>query len=205
MLSLLLPLSHSLSLSLDSLNKSSFTPESKDEDLHAGVLQLPQGTVLLVSEGGVREGQLLERGTLHMLQSPSAFFHLVRIRHRRDEHPRTAGGHGHPDARLRLPLQPVLVPDRHCLRRPRRGPQKRVLPHGTQCPSLGAYRPGGRRGDVQARRPSEVAVKREAGRVQGSRRGGTVWEAGRAGGDVRGMSAIYLLWGRSEVADWIGL
>lgn len=40
-------------------------PESKDEDLHAGVLQLPQGTVLLVTEGDVTEGQLLERGTLH--------------------------------------------------------------------------------------------------------------------------------------------
>ncbi|TBU28931.1 mini-chromosome maintenance replisome factor-domain-containing protein [Dichomitus squalens] len=65
-LGLLLPLSHTLSLSLDSLNKSTFTPESKDEDLHAGVLQLPQGTVLLVSEGGVREGQLLERGVLNV-------------------------------------------------------------------------------------------------------------------------------------------
>ncbi|KAI1790741.1 mini-chromosome maintenance replisome factor-domain-containing protein [Ganoderma leucocontextum] len=65
-LNLLLPLSHSLSLSLDSLNKSNFTPESKDEDLHAGVLQLPQGTVLLVSEGGICEGQLLERGVMNV-------------------------------------------------------------------------------------------------------------------------------------------
>ncbi|PIL23726.1 hypothetical protein GSI_13476 [Ganoderma sinense ZZ0214-1] len=65
-LNLLLPLSHSLPLSLDSLNKSNFTPESKDEDLHAGVLQLPQGTVLLVSEGGVREGQLHERGLMNI-------------------------------------------------------------------------------------------------------------------------------------------
>lgn len=61
-LALLLPLTHTLTLSLESLNKLRYTPESKDEDLHAGVLQLPQGTVLLVSEGGVREGQLLERG-----------------------------------------------------------------------------------------------------------------------------------------------
>ncbi|KAH9857792.1 putative alanine racemase-domain-containing protein [Lenzites betulinus] len=69
-LQLLLPLTQTLPLSLDTLNKSQFTPESKDEDLHAGVLQLPQGTVLLITEGGVREGQLLERGVMnvHALQ-----------------------------------------------------------------------------------------------------------------------------------------
>ncbi|KAI0747846.1 mini-chromosome maintenance replisome factor-domain-containing protein [Daedaleopsis nitida] len=65
-LALLLPLTHTLTLSLEGLNKERYTPESKDEDLHAGVLQLPQGTVLLVSEGGVREGQLLERGVLNV-------------------------------------------------------------------------------------------------------------------------------------------
>ncbi|KAI9056684.1 hypothetical protein FKP32DRAFT_1598956 [Trametes sanguinea] len=65
-LQLLLPLTHTLPLSLDTLNKSQFVPESKDEDLHAGVLQLPQGTVLLVTEGGVREGQLLERGIFNV-------------------------------------------------------------------------------------------------------------------------------------------
>ena len=62
-LSAILPLAHTLPLSLESLNRSKFAPSSKDEDLHAGVLQLPQGTVLLVSEGGVREGQLLEQGS----------------------------------------------------------------------------------------------------------------------------------------------
>ncbi|KAI0822638.1 putative alanine racemase-domain-containing protein, partial [Trametes gibbosa] len=69
-LHLLLPLTYTLPLSLDTLNKSQFVPESKDEDLHAGVLQLPQGTVLLVTEGGVREGQLLECGVMnvHALQ-----------------------------------------------------------------------------------------------------------------------------------------
>ena len=60
LLALLLPVTHTLNL--ESLNKSRYSPESKDEDLHAGVLQLPQGTVLLVSEGGVREGQLIDRG-----------------------------------------------------------------------------------------------------------------------------------------------
>ncbi|GJE86827.1 mini-chromosome maintenance complex-binding protein [Phanerochaete sordida] len=61
-LSQLLPLTHTLPLSLATLNKVPFAPESKDEDLHAGALQLPQGTLLLVTEGGVREGKLVERG-----------------------------------------------------------------------------------------------------------------------------------------------
>ncbi|OBZ75868.1 Mini-chromosome maintenance complex-binding protein [Grifola frondosa] len=69
-LGLLLPLSDTLPLSLASLNEGAFSPESKNEDLHAGVLQLPQGTVLLVTEGSVREGKLVERGlmNLHALQ-----------------------------------------------------------------------------------------------------------------------------------------
>ncbi|RPD65834.1 hypothetical protein L227DRAFT_493226 [Lentinus tigrinus ALCF2SS1-6] len=65
-LAALLPLTYPLNLSLESLNKTRYTPESKDEDLHAGVLQLPQGTVMLVSEGGVREGQLLEQGIMNV-------------------------------------------------------------------------------------------------------------------------------------------
>lgn len=122
MLDLLFPLSHSLPLSLDSLNKTNFTPESKDEDLHAGILQLPQGTVLLVSEGGVREGQLHERG----MSSSFSFrpllrlnIHFIRNSCRRDECSCAAGSHGRTDDRLHLPLQPVLVPDRHRLRHPR--------------------------------------------------------------------------------------
>lgn len=51
-----------LPLSLDTLNKSSFAPESKDEDLHSGVLQLPQRAMLLVTEAGLQEGKLVERG-----------------------------------------------------------------------------------------------------------------------------------------------
>ncbi|KAL6309164.1 mini-chromosome maintenance replisome factor-domain-containing protein [Sparassis latifolia] len=65
-LALLLPLTHTLALSLPALNAGAFAPESKHEDLHAGALQLPQGTVLLVTEGGVREGQLVERGLLNV-------------------------------------------------------------------------------------------------------------------------------------------
>ncbi|KAJ8481423.1 hypothetical protein ONZ51_g5994 [Trametes cubensis] len=65
-LKLLLPLADTLPLSLDTLNKKRFVPESQEEDLHAGLLQLPQGTVMLITEGGVREGQLLERGVMNV-------------------------------------------------------------------------------------------------------------------------------------------
>ncbi|KAI0075471.1 hypothetical protein K474DRAFT_1664215 [Panus rudis PR-1116 ss-1] len=69
-LSHLLPLTHTLPLSLPFLNTIPFAPESKDEDLHAGALQLPKGSVLLITEGGVQEGKLHERGivNVHALQ-----------------------------------------------------------------------------------------------------------------------------------------
>lgn len=51
-----------LPLSLDVLNKGSFVPESKQEDLHSGFLQLSQGSTLLITEGGIQEGKLVEKG-----------------------------------------------------------------------------------------------------------------------------------------------
>ncbi|KAJ3482504.1 hypothetical protein NLI96_g6944 [Meripilus lineatus] len=57
-LSLILPRLITLPLSLNFLNNSSFAPESKDEDLHAGMLQLPKGTALLVTENGLRVSNL---------------------------------------------------------------------------------------------------------------------------------------------------
>ncbi len=63
-LSLILPRLVTLPLSLQYLNTRGFVPESKDEDLHGGALQLPKGTVLLVTENGVGEGQLIEKGML---------------------------------------------------------------------------------------------------------------------------------------------
>ena len=63
-MSLLLPLSVTLPLSLPLLNTSTFTPESKNEDLHAGYLQLPAGCTVLVTESGVAEGKLIEKGVM---------------------------------------------------------------------------------------------------------------------------------------------
>ncbi|KAI0061668.1 hypothetical protein BV25DRAFT_1992016 [Artomyces pyxidatus] len=66
-LALLLPLSLSVHLSLDLLNRVPFVPESKDEDLHSGLLQLSPGTTIVINESGVQEGQLIERGVLNVL------------------------------------------------------------------------------------------------------------------------------------------
>ncbi|KAI0051140.1 hypothetical protein FA95DRAFT_1535295 [Auriscalpium vulgare] len=60
------PLAVTLPLSLDFLNQVPFAPESKQEDLHSGVLQLAHGTTVLITESGVQEGKLVERGVLNV-------------------------------------------------------------------------------------------------------------------------------------------
>lgn len=65
-LSTLFPTVSTLPLSLDVLNKTPFCPESHDEDLHGGWLQLPQGSVCVLTEGGVREGAINEKGLLNL-------------------------------------------------------------------------------------------------------------------------------------------
>ena len=65
-LSLLLPLHVTLPLSLDLLNSVLFAPESVNEDLHSGYLQLAHGTTVLMTEGGIQEGKLVERGVLNV-------------------------------------------------------------------------------------------------------------------------------------------
>lgn len=66
LLSLILPLQVTLSLSLDLLNSAPFAPKSVNEDLHSGYLQLAQGTAVLVTESGIEEGKLIERGVLNV-------------------------------------------------------------------------------------------------------------------------------------------
>ncbi|KAF9492272.1 hypothetical protein BDN71DRAFT_1451837 [Pleurotus eryngii] len=53
-------------LSLSMINATSFFPESKDEDLHSGWLQVPPGSVVLISEGGIREGGVNEKGIMNI-------------------------------------------------------------------------------------------------------------------------------------------
>ncbi|KAI8639782.1 mini-chromosome maintenance replisome factor-domain-containing protein [Parasitella parasitica] len=51
-----------LPLTIDGLNKTKFSPKSIGENLEAGVLQLIDGTVLLVDETVLDEGQLVDPG-----------------------------------------------------------------------------------------------------------------------------------------------
>ncbi|VDB87185.1 unnamed protein product [Peniophora sp. CBMAI 1063] len=71
-LSHLHPLLAHLPLTLDYLNTTPFSPHSEAEDLHAGALQLPAGSTVLITEGGVREGKLLERGVRNIMAAQEA-------------------------------------------------------------------------------------------------------------------------------------
>lgn len=51
-----------LPLTIDGLNKTKFSPKSVNENLEAGVLQLIDGTVILVDETVLDEGQLIDPG-----------------------------------------------------------------------------------------------------------------------------------------------
>ncbi|KAI0320188.1 mini-chromosome maintenance replisome factor-domain-containing protein [Amylostereum chailletii] len=66
-LSLLFPLVTPLPLSLELLNQVPFVPESKQEDLHSGLLQIPHASTVVVTESGVKEGKLVERGVLNVM------------------------------------------------------------------------------------------------------------------------------------------
>lgn len=50
-------------MTLPTLNdKKPYAPTSKSESLHAGILQLPSSTFLLLNETSMKEGQLTENG-----------------------------------------------------------------------------------------------------------------------------------------------
>lgn len=60
----LLPAVSHLPLSLELLNDENLHPVSVQEDLHAGQLQYPSGTLMVITESGINEGTIRERGTL---------------------------------------------------------------------------------------------------------------------------------------------
>lgn len=62
MLSEILPLLQTFPLSIETLNNISFEPESNEDSLYSGVLQLPPGSTLLLTEIGMEEGILSETG-----------------------------------------------------------------------------------------------------------------------------------------------
>jgi len=51
-----------LPLSLSLLNGKPFFPISKEEDLHAGRLQLPTGTTVVITDNAMTEGRVSETG-----------------------------------------------------------------------------------------------------------------------------------------------
>jgi hypothetical protein len=63
-LSKLLPLFSVVQLSLEALNNDRFVPESNGEDLSSGYLQVPAGSVMLLTETGIQEGNIVEKGML---------------------------------------------------------------------------------------------------------------------------------------------
>lgn len=67
-LDLLLPAVVHLPLSIPFLNNSQLSPISKDEDLHSGVLQLPEDTMIIVSDSEVSEGTVTERRLTHSFE-----------------------------------------------------------------------------------------------------------------------------------------
>jgi len=60
-LGVILPSVIHIPLSISFLNESCMSPVSKEEDLHSGILQLPAGTAVVVSDAYVSEGTLTQR------------------------------------------------------------------------------------------------------------------------------------------------
>jgi len=58
-------------LSLEALNNDRFIPESNGEDLSSGYLQVPDGSVMLLTETGIREGNVVEKGVLVLILTSS--------------------------------------------------------------------------------------------------------------------------------------
>lgn len=61
-LNLILSATVTLPISLSLLNGKSFFPISKEEELHAGRLQLPAGTTIMITDNAMTEGRVSETG-----------------------------------------------------------------------------------------------------------------------------------------------
>lgn len=72
-LSRLLPFFSFLKLSLETLNNDRFVPESNGEDLSSGYLQMPAGSVILLTEIGIEEGNINEKGVSAQIPAASTY------------------------------------------------------------------------------------------------------------------------------------
>ncbi|EGN96137.1 hypothetical protein SERLA73DRAFT_185710 [Serpula lacrymans var. lacrymans S7.3] len=65
-LSEIVPMFITVPLTLDVLNQNNFAPESREEILHSGLLQVPRGTNFLFTESGIQEGRVVEKGVMNV-------------------------------------------------------------------------------------------------------------------------------------------
>lgn len=104
-LSQIFPLVSILPLTLDTLNNTPFCPESKDEDLHSGHLQLPKGTVLVLAEGAITEGGIFNKGIyIYFFQSGLSSM-ITQFAIRGNEHTRNPGHDVGANSPIHLPIQ----------------------------------------------------------------------------------------------------
>lgn len=76
----LLPIIVDVPLTLSLMNTRLFSPESRDESLHAGLLQLPAGSTILLSDSGIQEGAVTETGTLPATSLSQGFIGTVGVK-----------------------------------------------------------------------------------------------------------------------------
>jgi len=74
-------------------------PESREEDLHSGYLQLPLGTTTLLTESGMEEGQVVERGNTRLSWSIRILMH-----HRSQKHSGNARNYELSNARVHFSI-----------------------------------------------------------------------------------------------------
>jgi hypothetical protein len=81
---------------------SQASADAEGEDLHSGALQLPANSVVLVTEAGIQEGKLVEKGSssIIVLFLPSR----AELMNRHNEHPHPSRSHLDADALLPLSL-----------------------------------------------------------------------------------------------------
>jgi hypothetical protein len=99
------PLFSTLPLSLELLNKENFVPESQQEDLHSGFLQVPPGSNILVTESGIKEGRVDEKGTSANIVVCIATIANIQLGCRCYEPPSDAGYDAKPEVGIHVPIQ----------------------------------------------------------------------------------------------------
>jgi hypothetical protein len=103
-LSYLFPIVALHPLSLDNLNNTPFRPEWKGEDLHSGLLQLPKGAILFLTEGAVAEGGIFNAGKFVPCRLYPKTEEMV---HRYDEHSFSAANDGESNAGICISFQRI--------------------------------------------------------------------------------------------------